>query len=358
MLRIIPEMMKLKSYRTVYGLVASMIKDDRLRQVFTFQPLLVGGNPFDTTSIYLLIHWLERKWGVFFPKGGTGALVQALVSLLADLDVEIEYNANVSEIVVGDDGRVRGVKLVDGREFTSSLVVANADPTTVYERLIKPQHRKKHRGLQMKMRRQSMGLFVGYFGTDRKYDDVSHHTIILGKRYKGLLDDIFHKRILADDFSLYLHRPTASDPSLAPPGHDAFYVLSPVPNLQGNVNWEVEEERYRNRILDVLERDHLPDLRKHLTVNFSVDPRMFRDRLQSVDGAAFGIEPVLRQSAYFRYHNKSEDVDGLYFVGAGTHPGAGVPGVLTSAKVLERVLPVLEPSQRVPLRAQPIRRAA
>jgi len=357
MMRIIPDMMKLKSYRTVYGLVSTMIKDDRLRQLFTFEPLLVGGNPFDTTSIYLLIHWLERKWGVWFPKGGTGALIAALVRLLGEMDVEIEYNTPVDEIVV-EKGAVTGVRVTGGRFIASNLVVSNGEPTFTYKNLIAKEHRKKHSAFSLGLRRQSMSLFVSYFGTTKKYEDLAHHTIILGPRYKGLLDDIFKKRVLADDYSLYLHRPTASDPDLAPPGHDAFYVLSPVPNLKSGTDWANVVDGYHEKILAGLERDHMPGLRANIATKLSIDPRTFRDRLRSVDGAAFGIEPVLRQSAWFRYHNRSEDVDGLYFVGAGTHPGAGVPGVLSSAKVLEKVLPELPASERAPLPSMASRRAA
>jgi len=357
MLRILPDMMRLKSYRTVYGLVSTMIHDERLRQLFTFEPLLVGGNPFDTTSIYLLIHWLERKWGVHFPKGGTGALVRGLTRLLADMGVEIEYDTPVEEIVV-DNGRVTGVRTKGGRVYESDLVVSNGEPTWTYQNLVARRHRSKHSDLALKFRRQSMSLFVSYFGTTKTYDDVAHHTILLGPRYKGLLDDIFHRRVLADDFSLYLHRPTASDPSLAPPGHDAFYVLSPVPNLKSGTDWSRVVDGYHEKILAALEKRSLPGLTSHLATKLSIDPRTFRDRLRSTDGAAFGIEPVLRQSAYFRFHNKSEDVDGLYFVGAGTHPGAGVPGVLSSAKVLEKVLPALPESERTPLPTTTTRRAA
>lgn len=337
MLRVVPDMVKLQSYRSVYGLVSKYIEDERLRQVFTFQPLLVGGNPFDTTSIYLLIHWLEREWGVWFPKGGTGALVDALVRLFEDMGGELRLSSPVAEIEVRR-GEARAVLLESGERIPCRFVVANADPTVVYRKMIPRRARKKHVDRRLDRVRSSMSLFVAYFGTERTYEDVRHHTILLGPRYKGLLDDIFHKRRLADDFSLYLHRPTASDPSLAPAGKDAWYVLSPVPNQKSGVDWNVEGERYLEKILGALEKT-LPDLRAQLSTSFFVDPRYFERELRSADGAAFGPEPVLRQSAWLRYHNVSEDVRGLFFVGAGTHPGAGVPGVLCSAKVLERVVP-------------------
>jgi len=344
MMRVVPDMIRLESHKTVYGLVSRYIKDERLRQVFTFQPLLVGGSPFRTSSIYMLIHWLERKWGVHFAKGGTTAIVKAITNLLEELDVEVVLNAPVNEIEV-ESGKAVAVKTEDGVRHPCSLVVSNADPTQVYK-MIDPAHRRTHTNKSVDRRKQSMSLFVAYFGTKTKYEELAHHTIVLGPRYRGLLDDIFKRKILADDHSLYLHAPGRSDPSMAPPGKDAFYVLSPVPNLDADVNWEEHADAYMDQILTTLEVS-MPGLRENLETCFHVDPRYFRDELRSTDGAAFGIEPTLQQSAYFRYHNESEDVGGLYFVGANTHPGAGVPGVLCSAKVLERVLP--EPSEITPL---------
>ncbi len=355
MMKVVPDMARLGSYRTVYGMVASFLKDERLRQVFTFQPLLVGGNPFNTTSIYLLIHWLERKWGVWFPKGGTGAVVRGLVQLLTDIGVEVRFNAPVGEIEV-EGGRAVAVRLEDGTRIACSAVVSNADPSSVYSKLVAPAHRRTHTDRAVNRKEPSMSLVVGYFGTKKTYADIAHHTIILGPRYKGLLTDIFDKKVLADDFSLYLHRPTASDPSLAPAGHDSFYVLSPVPNDRSGIDWEKVGPAYYDRILDFLEAKHLPGLRDNLTVNFSVDPRYFAGRLRSQDGAAFGLEPRLTQSAWFRYHNRSEDVEGLYFVGASTHPGAGVPGVLNTAKVLMKLFPA--PANPVPVPGPAPRRAA
>jgi phytoene desaturase len=355
MLRVVPDMMRLQSYRSVYGFASRYIKDERLRQVFSFQPLLVGGNPFQTSSIYMLIHWLERKWGVHFAEGGTTSIVHALVRLLAELDVPVHLNQAVERIEV-KDGQVTGVHVSDGRFIEADLVVSNADPTVVYSKCIAPEHRRKYTDRAVARKKQSMSLFVTYFGTDRTWPELAHHTIVLGPRYKGLLDEIFTKKTLADDYSLYMHAPTRSDPSLAPPGHECFYVLSPVPNQKSGLEWEKHAEEYEERILEGLESRLLPGLRDHITTRFSVDPRYFQDRLRSQDGAAFGIEPRLTQSAWFRYHNRSDDVDGLYFVGAGTHPGAGVPGVLCSAKVLEKVLPVLDASDQIPV--PPVGRAA
>lgn len=348
MLRVVPSMLRLQSYKTVYGMVSDYIKDERLRQAFTFQPLLVGGSPFRTSSIYLLIHWLERKWGVHFAKGGTAAIVRGLTELLARHDVSIELNSPVTRIVV-ENGAAVAVETEDGRRHACSMVVSNADPSVVYTKLIDKAHRWRHTDKSVARRTQSMSLFVMYFGTNKVYEDLKHHTIVLGPRYKGLLNDIFKKRTLSEDCSLYLHAPCRSDPSLAPPGHDSFYVLSPVPNQLSGIEWEQEAPRYMDQVIDRLEETVMPNLREHLGPYFSVDPRYFEGELRSRDGAAFGIEPTLQQSAYFRYHNKSEDVDGLYFVGASTHPGAGMPGVLCSAKVLERVVPRPE----VPIPVQP-----
>ena len=348
MARVIPSMVRLKSYRTVSGLVGHYIEDERLRQALTFEPLLVGGNPFSTTSIYLLIHWLERKWGVHFAKGGTGAIIDGLVRLLTELDVDVRLSSPVQEIET-KDGRVTGVRLADGTHVPADVVVSNADPSWVYRYMIPggdaPRGQRKARRM-----RQSMSLFVGYFGTDRIYDDLAHHTIILGPRYKTLLEDIFRRKVLADDFSLYLHAPARTDPGMAPPGKDAFYVLSPVPNTTGDVDWSTEAEPYFDRILETLERRAMPGLTDHIVTRTHMTPDDFETRLRSVDGAAFGPEPILTQSAWFRYHNRAPDLDGLFFVGAGVHPGAGVPGVLSSAKVLERVL--ADPTDPVPVRSE------
>jgi phytoene desaturase len=335
MLRVVPDMVKLESWRSVYGLVGKYIRDERLRQVFTFQPLLVGGNPFDTTSIYLLIHWLERKWGVWYARGGTGSLVRAMVALLEELGAEVRCNAPVEEIEV-EGGRAVAVRTADGTRIPAGIVVSNADPSTVYSKLVAPRHRRTNTDRSIDRKKQSMSLFVAYFGTEAAWPELKHHTIVLGPRYKGLLDDIFHKKVLAEDFSLYLHAPTRTDPSMAPPGKDSFYVLSPVPNQQSGVDWEQAGPAYLDAVLGHLEERVMPGLRDKLVTATTIDPRYFEGALRSRDGAAFGIEPVLTQSAWFRYHNRSEDVLGLYFVGASSHPGAGMPGVLCSAKVLER----------------------
>jgi phytoene desaturase len=336
--RIVPDMVRLESYRTVYGLVAKFIKNERLRQVLSFHPLLVGGNPFSTTSIYSLIAWLERKWGVHFAMGGTGALVRGLVDLVEGLGGQIRYGATVDRILV-EKRTARGVRLESGEQIAADIVVSNADAAWTYRHLVDGRHRRTWTDRRLDRSRYSMSLFVWYFGTNRKYDDVAHHSILLGPRYKALLDDIFTRKSLSPDFSLYLHRPTATDPSLAPEGCDAFYVLSPVPHLDADVDWTREAERYRGAIEAHLQRTVLPDLSKHIVSSRLMTPTHFRHELLSERGAAFSFEPVLTQSAYFRPHNKSEDIEGLYLVGAGTHPGAGVPGVLSSARVLDSIVP-------------------
>jgi phytoene desaturase len=348
MMRVVPQMIALESHRTVYGLVSRYIRDERLRRAFTFEPLLVGGNPFTTTSIYLLIHWLERKWGVHFAMGGTGQIVRGLVSLLGEMGVEVRTDAPVAEIEV-HNGRASGVRLEDGTRIAADVVVSNADPSHVYTKMVDARHRRRNTDRAVGRKRQSMSLFVAYFGSTKPFPDVAHHTIVLGERYKGLLNDIFNRHRLAPDASLYLHAPTRTDPSLAPPGHEALYVLSPVPNNRAGVDWERESEPYFRRILEELDRRILPGISQTVTSPSFLTPREFEHDLRSVDGAAFGLEPRLTQSAYFRYHNRSDDVDGLFFVGAGTHPGGGVPGVLSSAKVLERVVP--RPAHPAPLPA-------
>jgi len=345
MMSALPAMLRLGNHRSVYAQVAKYVKDERLRQVFSFEPLLVGGNPFRITSIYLLIHWLERKWGVWFAMGGTTSIVHGLMKLLDDIGVEVRLATPVEQIEVRD-GRAVAVH-AGGERIAASLVVANADPTHVYGELIAPEARNWRTRAALRTRQFSMGLFVGYFGTRKQYPELAHHTILMGPRYRELLRDIFDRKVLADDFSLYLHAPTRTDPALAPPGCETFYVLSPVPNLQAGIDWAEVGPAYFDRILDHLDRTYLPGLRENLVTRFHVDPTYFRDTLRSTHGAGFGIEPRLTQSAYFRYHNQSPHVKGLYMVGAGTHPGAGVPGVLSTAKVLDRVVP--PPARPVPL---------
>jgi phytoene desaturase len=337
MLKVVPAMVKLRSHLSVWRLVCKYVRDPALRVVLSFHPLLVGGNPFTTTSIYTLIAFLERKWGVWFARGGTGAIVAALVELFTSLGGTLELGAEAEEILV-DGGRVAGVRLRGGRTLPARLVVANGDAPSIYKRLLPASARRKYSDSKIDRMRYSMGLFVAYFGTKKTYPDLAHHTILLGPRYRELLDDIFEKKILAPDFSLYLHAPTRTDATLAPPGHENFYVLSPVPHLQSGTDWEKEGARYQERLFEYLENAGIPGLRANLVTARHITPKTFSEELNSHFGAAFSIQPVLRQSAYFRFHNKSEEVEGLYLVGAGTHPGAGLPGVLSSAKVVDRLI--------------------
>jgi len=339
MLKIAPDLIRLQSYKSVYSYISQFVSNDFLRMVFSFHPLLVGGNPFETTSIYAMIHYLEREWGVYFAKGGTGAIVEAMIKLFRELGGKVNFNSEVKEIMV-DGKKVTGIRLADGSIHRADAIVSNADPAFTYTRMIQPRYRRFNTDGRYKRMRYSMSLFVIYFGTRKRYTDsrLAHHNIILGPRYKGLLDDIFKDKVLADDFSLYLHMPTITDPSLAPEGHEAFYVLSPVPHLGSGINWKTMARPYRDRIMKFLEDNYLPDLQANIVAEHYIDPLHFRDTLNSIQGAAFSVEPILTQSAWFRPHNRSEDFSNLYLVGAGTHPGAGLPGVLSSAIIAENLV--------------------
>ena len=342
MVKVVPDLVRLQSYRTVYDYVSRFVQDDRLRQVLSFHPLLVGGNPFQTTSIYTLIHHLERTWGVHFAMGGTGAVVDALVRLFGELGGTMRLSTEVGEITT-EGRRATGVRLVTGEELPADIVVCNAEVAGAYQRLLPAAIRKKYTDRRLARMRYSMSLVVIYFGTDRQYrggdgPELAHHDIILGPRYEGLLDDIFTKKHLANDFSLYLHMPTLTDPSLAPAGCDAFYVLSPVPHLGGTTDWATAAKPYRDRIMGFLEERYLPGLSRHIVTERMIDPRHFATEMNSYLGSAFSVEPILTQSAWFRPHNRSEELPNLYFVGAGTHPGAGLPGVLSSAKIADDLI--------------------
>jgi phytoene desaturase len=338
MARILPQMMRLGSYRTVYGLVSRYISNPRLRVVFSFHPLLIGGNPFQATSIYCLIAHLERRWGVHCAVGGTGRLVQGLVGLIEGQGGAVRCGQEVRAITL-NERCANGVRLASGETIAADLVVSNADAAWTYRNLLPARVRQHWTDRRIARARYSMSLFVWYFGTRRQYPDVGHHTMLLGPRYRELLRDIFERKVLAEDFSLYLHRPTASDASLAPPGCDAFYVLSPVPHLDSGTDWRVQAEPYRRAIARHLSATLLPGLEDQIITSHMLTPQDFQDRLLSYKGAAFGLEPVLSQSAWFRPHNRSEEIGRLYLVGAGTHPGAGLPGVLSSARVLDTLVP-------------------
>lgn len=339
MLKVAPDLIKLQSYKTVYKYVAQYIEDDFLRRCFSFHPLLVGGNPFDTTSIYAMIHYLEREWGVHYAMGGTGAIINAMIKLIEEQGGQIQLEAEIDEILV-ENGKAKGIRLKNGEIHKADAVVSNADVAFTYKNLINPKHRKKYTDRKIERTKYSMSLFVIYFGTKKRYLDsgLAHHNIILGERYKALLSDIFHKKKLSDDFSLYLHMPTITDASMAPEGHEAFYVLSPVPHLDSGTDWNETAPKYRDAIMNFLEENYLPDLQENIVAEHYIDPLHFQDTLNSFKGSAFSVEPILTQSAWFRPHNRSEDVENLYFVGAGTHPGAGLPGVLSSAKIAENLI--------------------
>lgn len=400
MLKCAPDLLRLKNYKTVWGMAKKYIKNDNLRRVFSFQPLLVGGNPFNTTSIYSLIFYLEREWGVQFAMGGTGAIVRGLEKLMVEEGIEIRLGEEVRRLTMRDTAdadavkaqrdielrgenpddsrfdcyflpRTEGVETDDGNHIPSDLVVCNADAPMVYSKLLHKKYRKgvAARRIDSKIAPQkySMGLFVMYFGTKTSYPDVAHHTIVLGKQYKELIDDLFDRFGLeTDDTSVYLHRPTCTDPGMAPPGCESFYVLVPVPNNQplkskqrrkgmtatepalrpdGSIDWDVMGPIMRDATVKYLERTILPNLSQTIVDDFYVTPDHFEKNLNSLHGAGFSIQPIFSQSAWFRFHNKAPGIEGLYFVGAGTHPGAGMPGVLCSAKVLDHVIPsVTQPS--------------
>ncbi|MEM6454351.1 MAG: phytoene desaturase family protein [Acidobacteriota bacterium] len=341
---LVPSLARLRSDRSVYQQTARFIQHPLLRQALSFHPLLVGGNPFTTTSIYSLIHYLERSGGVHFAMGGTAALVDGFARLLSEEGVQWRLGETVEEILVdgptggGRRARAAGVRLASGEHLHADLVVANADAPAVYRHLVPAAHRRKWRTPKIDRMRYSMGLFVLYFGATRTYPNLAHHEILLGPRYRGLIEDIFENRVLADDMSLYLHAPTRTDASLAPAGCESMYALVPVPNLGADIDWSSAGPQLRDRLVDLLSATVCPDLDTHITEDFYVTPEHFQQRLLSERGAGFSIQPVLTQSAWFRFHNRSEELRDLYLVGAGTHPGAGVPGVLTSAKVLDRLL--------------------
>lgn len=340
MAAVLPSLIRLQGYRSVYDLVRRYFRSEKLRIAFSFHPLLVGGNPFESPSFYCLISHLERAHGVHYAMGGTGALVRGLVNLLESLGGTVTYGAEVRRILTAG-GRASGVELASGEKIAADIVVSNADPAWTYGRLLADTPVAARTARRISRQHFSMGLFVWYFGTDRHFESVYQHEILLGPRYRLLLDDIFRHKVLAEDFSLYLHRPSANDPSLAPDGCDTFYVLSPVPNLSAEIDWETAAEPYRRRIQTRLEETLLPGLGPAIKTSRMLTPLDFRDRLCSELGAGFALEPRLLQSAWFRPHNRSSDLPGLYLVGAGTHPGAGVPGVLSSAKVIDQLIPAV-----------------
>ncbi len=333
-----PALVQLGSYRSVWQMISKHLKSPKLRQAFSIQPLLVGGSPFDTTSIYGLIHYLERKWGVHFAMGGTGALIAGIGRLMEETGIDIQLNATVARVTLAGD-TVTGVTLENGAHIPAEIVISNADPMHLFTQMLPSEKLNSAARLKMRTARLSMGLFLLYFGTTRQYPDVAHHTIWLGERFRELLDDIFKRGKLADDFSLYIHRPTATDPSFAPEGCDSFYALCPVPNLSAGIDWGAEAPRLRDKIVEALDRTILPGLRETITAELILTPADFKESYLSYQGSGFSIAPYFTQSAWFRFHNRAEGIKGLYLTGAGTHPGAGMPGVLCSAKVIEKLVP-------------------
>lgn len=331
MIKAAPQLAGLESYRSVHDIVARFIKDPYLRQAFSFHTLLVGGDPFKTSSVYALIHALERRGGVWFPRGGTGALVKGLVKLFQDLGGEVRLSSPVDQIVT-ENGRAVAV-VSNGERIPVDMVGSNADVVHTYDKLLSGDARGRSRAAELKRMRFSMSLFVVYFGLNSTRPDLRHHTICFGNRYRELIRDIFKGPTLPEDFSLYLHAPCASDPGLAPEGCSTYYALSPVPHLgAAEIDWEVEGPKYRDRILDYLEKHYVPNLRRDLVTVRHFTPFDFRDELNAHLGSAFSLEPILTQSAWFRAHNRDDKIPNLYVVGAGTHPGAGIPGVVGSAK--------------------------
>lgn len=341
MVRVAPDLARLRADRSVYSTVAKFVDDEHLRQAFSFHSLLVGGNPFDTSAVYTLIHYLERRWGVFFPRGGTGALVQGLGKLFQDLGGEIRLGEPVERIVLetGKRGVQHKVTVRSGQQESFDAVVSNADLHHTYSKLYSGIPAAQQMTRKLERLDWSMSLFVLYFATNKVYDQVAHHTVVFGPRYKGLLDDIFGGSELPNDFSLYLHAPAVTDPSMAPPGTSTFYVLSPVPHLgNANIDWDQVGPRYADRILESLEERVLPGVRQNLATQHFITPQNFKNDLSAYHGSAFSVAPKLTQSAWFRPHNQDPKIPGLYVVGAGTHPGAGLPGVINSAKATTQLI--------------------
>ena len=338
MIKQIPSLLKLKSYKSVYGLVSNYISNEKLRRVFSMHPLLVGGNPFTTTSIYTLILFLEKKWGIHYSMGGTGSVVKALEKLMEEENIRIIKDAEVTEII-SKNKDVKAVKINNSKIIDCDYIVCNSDPPNVYKNLIKSKDNYNFL-FKQKMKRMdySMGLFVYYFGSKKQYKNVAHHTIYFGKSYEEHLEKIFEKKVLSEDISYYLHRPSATDPNMSPNGQDAFYVLVPVPNNLSNINWSNEGEKFKDLILDKMDKSVLPGIKENVVSDFYLTPDYFEKDLATLHGSGFSIQPKFSQSAYFRFHNQSEVFDNLFFVGAGTHPGAGMPGVISSAKVLDKIL--------------------
>ncbi len=354
LIKVLPKFAWFRADRSVHAHAARRFRDPRLRFAFSFHPLFIGGDPFRVTSMYALVSHLEKAFGVHYAMGGVQAIARAMAGVIADRGGVLRLGEEVDEIAV-TAGRAAGVVLAGGERIAADIVVSNADAGHTYSRLLRHRPRRRWTDARLKRTRWSMGLFVWYFGTRgtrRKWRAVGHHTIVVGPRYREHIRDIFIRGRLADDMSLYVHRPSVTDPSVAPEGDDTFYVLSPVPHLghANGVDWAAEAEPYRRKMLAMLEERLLPGLSGHFCESLVFTPETFRDRYLSPLGAGFSIEPRILQSAWFRPHNVSEELPGLYLAGAGTHPGAGVPGVIGTAEVLAQLVPDAAPhSDATPL---------
>jgi phytoene desaturase len=339
MIKAAPALMKYQAWRSVYSIVSSFVKNEKLREALSFHTLLVGGNPMNTSAIYALIHKLEKDGGVWFAKGGTNALIAGMIKHFERLGGKLILNDPVVEIETMGE-RATGVKTKSGAQFTADAVASNGDIVHTYRDLIKSSKRGERAAASLVKKRFSPSLFVVHFGLKGATPNVPHHMILFGPRYKGLLDDIYKNGVLAKDFSLYLHHPTITDPAMAPKDSSTFYVLAPVPNTQKfPADWDGDVgERLKDAILDEVQKRVIPDLRERLVTSFYYSPTDFSRDLSAHVGSAFSLEPVLWQSAYFRTHNRDDVIDNLYFTGAGTHPGAGIPGVVGSAKATAQLM--------------------
>lgn len=341
-LKVIPEFALLRADRSIFGLAKRRVKDARLRMALSFHPLFIGGDPTHVTSIYALVSHLEKEYGVHYAMGGVQAMADAMVRVIEEQGGSVRLGVEADEILFEGD-RAIGVRMLDGTALVAPLVISNADAGHTYTRLLRNRKRRVWTDAKLKNRRWSMGLYVWYFGTKGTagmWPDLGHHTILSAPRYEGLLNDIFIKGKLADDMSLYVHRPSITDPTSAPVGDDTFYVLSPVPHLghKNAVDWAKEEPIYHAKMVAELEKV-MPGFTDRVSASLVFTPDTFRDRYLSPNGSGFSIEPRILQSAWFRPHNVSEEAQGLYLVGAGTHPGAGLPGVISSAEVLAKMVP-------------------
>jgi phytoene desaturase len=338
-IKLAPKVIGLQPFQSVASFVNQYFQDERLRQVFSFHPLWIGSNPFTSSSIFSTIHQLEKEFGVWFVMGGTAALVNAYVRLFQELGGELLLNTPVAELGMNyKTGCATGLVLENGRFLSADLVVSNADVAFTYMNLVPAKFRRSYRDRRLQRMRYSMSVFVIYFGTNRRYSDFGHHEIIMAPQYQNFMQDVFDRKHLPDDFCLYLHRPTATDASLAPAGCESWYALAPVPNLGGQTDWKTMAQPYRDGIIQYLERCYLPDLSNHIVTEHCVTPLYFRDTLNSYQGSAFAMESTFTQSGWFRPHHRSEAIPNLYFVGAGTHPGAGLPSVMTSGKIVARMI--------------------